>query len=117
MVSVDDSVITRLTFIKLVSESCSKVNHRPKTLKTLTNKCLKCYQVSSRSDPTISDTTTGSDTATSCGTAGKVTSSDGINIKVVVSAVNASLALVRLFQDPKSMDSLLSIAVDNLASV
>ena len=120
LVSEDDSISTRLTLIKLVSESCYKLNYRPKALKTLTNKCLKCYRVSSRCGGTdsngIDTLTSGIDTITGGG-AGKVTSSDGINIKVVVAAANASLGLVRLFQDPKSMDSLLSIAVDNLSSV
>lgn len=92
--------VSKFNFIKSVALVCIKADHRPKILKSLTNKCMKCYQSSSKCEQSSGDKPV--DTTA--------------NIKLVVAAASACLELVTLFNDRKLMDSLLNIVVSNLSS-
>ena len=94
---LEDS-LPKLTFIKNCTDVCIRFDHRPKIMKSLANKCMKCYQ-------NISNSGSNNDGQ-----------SDMANIKVVVAAAKACLELLRLFNDRKLMDTLLTIVVNNLSS-
>lgn len=94
--SSEEDIVLKLTFIKHAAEFCARVDHRPKILKSLVNKCMKCYQNCSKTSDGDVDTT--------------------VNIKLLVAAAGACRGLLRLFNDRKLMDTLLNIVVSNLSS-